>query len=224
VHGWVNPVTYAGLAPGDIVLELGSGGGIEPLIAAAKVGPGGRVIDIGLTEVTFERARANIAASGIGNVEVHYAGIDRLPVDGESVDWVIAGCALNSAADKSRAFAEIARVLKPGGRLCLVEIVAEAGVDIHPSSTPQGSCLAGARSEEEYTSCIRDCGLSDVVVGGRYVYDRDQLVALGSGTPDSTAKFVGRVWSAWFSARKPTTQPDSSRRETTTEEEDRWQL
>ena len=219
VRGWVSPVTYARLMPGDVVLELGSACGIEPLIAAAKVGPDGRVIDVKPTESTFERARSEIAASGLDNVDVRRGTADRLPVAGDSVDWAIADCAVNLAADKRRAFAEIFRVLKPGGRMWVAEIVAEAGSAIHRNELPRDSCLASARSEDEYTACIRLCGLTDISVGGRYVYDRDQLANLGGGAAHITEEFVGQVWSVWLGARKPAGKADERGREPHIEEE-----
>src|SRR5579862_767261 len=115
--GCGNPVAFAGLNEGDVVLDLGSGAGIDLMMARRRVGPSGRVIGVDMTDAMIERARASITREGYENVEVRRGIIEDLPVDPASVDWVISNCVINLSPEKPRVFAEIARVLRPGGRM-----------------------------------------------------------------------------------------------------------
>lgn len=200
---WVNPVSFVELTPGDTVLIIGPGGERETLIAAARVGSIGRVIDVQLTDPAFERTLSTFTASGVDNVEVRRGVAARLPASDRSVDWVIANCVIESVADQPGVFAEIGRVLKPGGRVCVADVFAEPGAGIRLSDVLPGSCLADAGSEGRYITGLRACGLTDITVGGRYVYERDQLGDLGAATARLAEQLAGCVWSAWFSARKP---------------------
>jgi SAM-dependent methyltransferase len=112
-----NPTAMANLRPGEVVVDLGSGGGLDVFLAAQKVGPSGRAIGIDMTPQMIELARRNAERSGASNVEFHLATIDKLPLPDASVDVVISNCVINLAPDKSAVFREIARVLKPGGRV-----------------------------------------------------------------------------------------------------------
>ena len=105
------------MSEGDVVLDLGCGAGIDLLVAAKKVGATGRVIGVDMTDAMIDKARANIAEAGLENVEVRKSIIEKLPVEDNSVDWVISNCVINLSPDKPKVFAEIARVLKPGGRM-----------------------------------------------------------------------------------------------------------
>jgi arsenite methyltransferase len=214
--GCGNPLAFADVAPGDIVLDLGSGAGIDVLLAARKVGPAGRAIGIDMTDEMLAKARENIAAAGAANAEVRKGIIEQLPVDGASVDWVISNCVINLSPEKHRVFAEIARVLKPGGRVRISDIVVECLPDwVRDDESLYSACVAGAISEPEYVGGLREAGLTDVEVTERLVYDRAQLEALiRSEVPRESAhaaeraailagEMVGKVWSARFSARKP---------------------
>lgn len=179
--GCGNPLAFSDVKPGDVVLDLGSGAGMDLLLAAKKVGATGKVIGVDMTDAMIEKARANVLAAGLMNVDVRKGIIEDLPVDSSSVDWVISNCTINLSPEKTRVFAEIARVLKPGGRMLVADIVAE---DLPPvlSANEQlySSCLAGAIPEAVYLEGLRAAGLTHVEVKDRMVYDTPQLHAFMS--------------------------------------------
>ena len=223
--GCGNPLAFSDVREGDVVLDLGSGAGIDILLAGKKVGPGGRVIGIDMTDEMIEKARENIARSRLTQVEVRKGIIEELPVDSSSVDWVISNCVINLSPEKSRVFAEIARVLKPGGRMLVSDIVVDGFPDrLREDRGLYSSCIAGAISEAEYLAGLRRAGLEEVEVRERIVYDAAQLEAFigseledgrpgscGCGDPaagesnaaDIVRSIVGKVWSAKVYARKP---------------------
>jgi arsenite methyltransferase len=161
-----NPTAFASLRPGEVVVDLGCGGGLDVFLAAQKVGPGGKAIGIDMTPQMIELARRNAAKGGITNAEFHLATIDRLPLADNSVDCVISNCVINLAPDKSAVFREIARVLKPGGRLAVSDIAlkkelpAELGKDL----MAYVGCIAGAIGIEEYRRGLREAGFAEVEV------------------------------------------------------------
>jgi arsenite methyltransferase len=177
--GCGNPVALAAIRDGDTVLDLGSGAGIDLLLAAKLAGPGGRVIGVDMTPAMIERARLNAAAAGLSNVEVREGLIENLPIEAESVDLVISNCVINLSPEKRKVFAEIARVLKPGGRFSISDIVAEnlPGWAVELGAL-YSACVTGAIPEAEYLEGLRNAGLVDVAVNDRIVYDREQLAAL----------------------------------------------
>jgi arsenite methyltransferase len=218
--GCGNPVAFSEMKEGDTVLDLGSGAGIDLLLAARKVGPRGRVIGIDMTDDMIERARANVAEAGATNVEVRKGLIEALPVETASVDWVISNCVINLSPEKSKVFAEIARVLKPGGRMVVSDIMVQDLPDwMRQSMALYTSCIAGAISESEYLQGLSKAGLVDAEVTERLVYEADQLAALaesdqigvscccGSGIDAMVSRVAeqvaGRVWSAKVRARRP---------------------
>ena len=176
--GCGNPLAFSAIQPGQVVLDLGSGAGIDLLLAARKVGPTGRVIGVDMTDEMIAKARENIAASGLTNVEVRKGIIEDLPVDTATVDWVISNCVINLSPEKPRVFAEIARVLKPGGTMLVSDIVAR---DLPPELREErrlySSCLGGAIPEEDYLAGLRAAGLTDLEVRDRLVYDAEQIEA-----------------------------------------------
>ncbi|MFC1609636.1 arsenite methyltransferase [Myxococcota bacterium] len=177
--GCGNPVAFAEVRAGEVVLDLGSGAGIDLLLAAQKVGPSGRVIGVDMTDDMIDRARANIEAANLENVEVRKGIIEQLPVEDSSVDWVISNCVINLSPEKDLVFAEIARVLKPGGRMLVSDIVVEDLPDwIRQSAALYAACIAGAISEDEYLAGLRRAGLIDTEVRERFVYDTAQLAGL----------------------------------------------
>src|ERR1019366_7055449 len=174
--GCGNPVALAGLAEGNVVLDLGSGAGIDLFLAAKKVGPTGRVIGVDMTDAMIAKANENIRQGKYTNVEVRKGIIEELPVETTSVDWVISNCVINLSPEKTRVFREIARVLRPGGRMLVSDIVAkDLPPEIRQSSALYSSCIAGAISEDEYLAGLRAVGLVDVEIQARLVYDADQL-------------------------------------------------
>lgn len=227
--GCGNPVAFLEVAEGETVLDLGCGAGIDLLLAARKVGPSGRVIGIDMTPEMIARARENVRSAGVTNAEVRQGIIEELPVEDGSVDWVISNCVINLSPEKRRVFAEIARVLKPGGRMLVSDIVAEDFPDeLRADAQLYAACIAGAVSEAEYLAGLREAGLIDVEVRERLVYDGAQLAAMfglegsgsccgssssccGSSEAASEAsslsplaqRLAGKVWSARVAARKP---------------------
>ena len=221
--GCGNPVALAGIREGDVVLDLGSGAGIDLLLAARKVGPAGRVIGVDMTDEMIAAAHKNIGQSGLSNIEVRKGLIEELPVADASVDWVISNCVINLSPDKSKVFAELARVLRPGGRISVADIVVESLPDwIRQSEMLYDSCVAGAISEAEYVAGLQQTGLESVEVKERLQYDAAFLAELvESELPEAAALCCGgqqvgretlreiagslesKVWSARFYARKP---------------------
>lgn len=220
--GCGNPLAYSGVKEGDVVLDLGSGAGIDILIAAKKVGPKGRVIGIDMTDDMIAKAKENILISGLTNVEVRKGIIEKMPVESSSVDWVISNCVINLSPEKDKVFSEIARVLKPGGQMLVSDIVVTDLPDyIRRNKTLYCSCVAGAISEEEYIQGLKNSGLEMVEVKERLVYDSSQLKGFiaseiktqdesgcgcgcaGSDEIGQIAKILeGKVCSAKFYARK----------------------
>jgi arsenite methyltransferase len=159
-----NPTAYANLKPGETVVDLGSGGGLDVLLAAAKVGPAGKAIGIDMTPEMLALARTNAAKANVTNVEFHQSTIDKLPLPDESVDCVISNCVINLASDKRAVFREIARVLKPGGRLAVSDIALkqELPPEIGNDLMAYVGCIAGAISLEDYRDGLFAAGFSAV--------------------------------------------------------------
>lgn len=161
-----NPTATAHIKPGEVVVDLGSGGGLDVFLAAQKVGPTGKAIGIDMTPEMISRAKTNAAKQGYANVEFHLATIDHLPLPDNSVDCVISNCVINLAPDKQAVFREIHRVLKPGGRLAVSDIAlkkalpAEIGQDL----LAYVGCIAGAISFDEYRQGLKAAGFDAVEV------------------------------------------------------------
>jgi SAM-dependent methyltransferase len=164
--GCGNPIAVADLNPGERVLDLGSGGGIDVLLSAQRVGPTGRAIGLDMTDEMLALARRNAAEAKATNVEFLKGHIEAIPLPAESIDVVISNCVVNLAADKPAVFAEIARVLRPGGRIGITDIVADDALT-PGEREKRGSyagCIAGALSVSEFTDGLRAEGLTDVSV------------------------------------------------------------
>jgi arsenite methyltransferase len=161
-----NPTAFASLKPGETVVDLGSGGGLDVFLAAAKVGPTGKAIGIDMTPEMLALAQKNAAKAGHANVEFHQATIDKLPLPDASVDCVISNCVINLAADKSAVFREIARVLKPGGRLAVSDIALKRPLPPEVGSDLMAyvGCIAGAILIEDYQSGLTSAGFSTVQI------------------------------------------------------------
>ena len=156
-----NPTATANLREGEIVVDLGSGGGLDVLLAARKVGPTGKAIGIDMTQEMIDLARRNAAKSGLANIEYHLATIDKLPLPDASVDCVISNCVINLAPDKPAVFREIARVLKPGGRLAVSDIALKRDLppEIGNDLMAYVGCIAGAILIEDYRRMLGRGGL-----------------------------------------------------------------
>jgi SAM-dependent methyltransferase len=165
-----NPTATANLRPGEVVVDLGCGGGLDVFLAAAKVGPTGRAIGIDMTPEMLERARKNAARGnngrGFTNVAFYQAAIDHLPLPDASADCIISNCVINLAPDKPAVFREIARVLKPGGRLAVSDIALKKPLptEIGQDLMAYVGCIAGAVLIDEYRRQLAEAGFSDVQV------------------------------------------------------------
>lgn len=215
--GCGNPTAFSEIKTGETVLDLGSGAGIDLLLAARKVGQTGKVIGIDMTDAMIAAARENIAAAKLNNVEVRKGLIENLPIENSSVDWVISNCVINLSPEKDKVFHEIYRVLKPGGQMLVSDIVAEwlpQEITDHPAL--YSSCLAGAISEKNYINGLKKAGLNNIKIRDRLIYDSDQLKAfIGSELQDENncncrmeqlqqwvVKLLEKVWSIKVYAQK----------------------
>ena len=161
-----NPTATAHLRPGEVVVDLGSGGGLDVFLAAKMVGPNGRAIGIDMTPAMIERARANAASGGYTNVDFYESTIDSIPLPDASVDCVISNCVLNLAPDKTAVFREIARVLKPGGRLAVSDIALKKELPeaIARSIAAYVGCIAGAIRIDDYRAGLLAAGFEHVEI------------------------------------------------------------
>ena len=161
-----NPTATANLRPGEVVVDLGSGGGLDVFLAAKKVGPTGKAIGIDMTPEMVERARANAAKHGVTNAEFHLATIDKLPLSDASVDCVISNCVINLAPDKDAVLREVYRVLKPGGRVAVSDIALkkELPLEVETDLLAYIGCVAGAIPITEYVAGLQAAGFAAVQV------------------------------------------------------------
>jgi arsenite methyltransferase len=161
-----NPTAFASLRPGETVVDLGCGGGLDVLLAAGKVGPAGKAIGIDMTPEMLDRARGNAAKQGLANVEFHLSTIDRLPLEDSSADCIISNCVINLAPDKREVFREMFRVLKPGGRVAVSDIALKRQLPeaVSKDILAYVGCIAGAILIEEYESGLRDAGFEAVQI------------------------------------------------------------
>jgi SAM-dependent methyltransferase len=180
--GCGNPVALASLRTGETVLDLGSGAGFDCFLAAKRVGPGGRVIGVDMTPEMVARARENAESGGYQNVEFRLGEIEHLPVERDSVDVIISNCVINLVPDKGKAFAEAFRVLRPGGRLMVSDIVlvGELPYRVRQSVEAYIGCLSGAVKKEEYLAAIRAAGFTEVGVLGEETFPLDCLASDGT--------------------------------------------
>jgi SAM-dependent methyltransferase len=164
--GCGNPTAIAAITPGSVVLDLGSGAGMDCFLAAARTGPGGKVIGVDMTPEMIEKANANLNHTDFRNIEFRLGEIESLPVDSATVDVVISNCVLNLVPDKLKAFEEIFRVLKPGGRMAVSDIVKLRALPQAIENDPDAlsACISGALLRDEYLSAISRAGLQSVTV------------------------------------------------------------
>ncbi|WP_329051624.1 methyltransferase domain-containing protein [Amycolatopsis sp. NBC_01488] len=162
--GCGNPLAVADLRPGETVLDLGSGGGLDVLLSARRVGSAGRAIGLDMTDEMLTLARRHAEQAGVTNAEFVKGTIERIPLPDASVDVVISNCVIVLSADKQAVFAEIARVLRPGGRLGVTDILADDSLTEAERKTRAAECLGGALTADDYRSLLRDAGFVDVEV------------------------------------------------------------
>ena len=160
------PTAVADLHDGETVLDLGSGAGADVLISARRVGQSGRAIGLDMTDEMLELARANAAASGVGNIEFVKGYIENIPLPDGSIDVVISNCVINLSADKRKVLAEVARVLKPGGRFAVSDVIADRDMDEATRADMQEwtGCIAGALTQDEFEDALAAAGMTDIEV------------------------------------------------------------
>jgi ubiquinone/menaquinone biosynthesis C-methylase UbiE len=173
--GCGNPVALASLEEGETVLDLGSGGGIDVFLAAKKVGPNGKVIGVDMTKEMVDKATATAEKYDYENVEFRLGEIENLPVESDSLDAVISNCVINLSPDKEKVFKEAHRVLKPGGRIMISDLVTEGELpeEIKKSFDAWAGCVAGALEKGQYLDIIRQVGFKDVRIVSESAYDID---------------------------------------------------
>ncbi len=164
--GCGNPTAVAELHEGETVLDLGSGGGIDVLLSAKRVGPTGKAHGLDMTDEMLALARENARKAGVKNVEFHRGYIEEIPLPDSSVDVVISNCVLNLSADKPRVLREVARVLRPGGRFAISDVIADEDMDDATRADMQAytGCIAGALTHREFSQALSDAGLADVEI------------------------------------------------------------
>jgi arsenite methyltransferase len=188
--GCGNPTAVADLHPGERVLDLGSGGGIDVLLSAKRVGPTGRAFGVDMTDEMLALAQRNAAEAGATNVEFLKGHIEALPLPAESIDVVISNCVVNLAADKPAVFAEIARVLRPGGRIGITDIVAEDSLS--PEQRAQrgsyAGCIAGALSVSEFRDGLQAVGLTGVSIAPSHTVTDGMISAIIKASKPADAR------------------------------------
>jgi arsenite methyltransferase len=207
--GCGNPTALARLEPGEVVLDLGSGGGIDVLLSAKHVGPTGKAYGLDMTDEMLELARENQARAGIENAEFVKGQIENIPLPDGSVDVIVSNCVINLSADKDRVLREAFRVLKPGGRFAVSDVVVSGEIPaaIRQSVLLWVGCVAGALSEEEYRQKLAAAGFVNVTVEPTRTYraedSREFLESAGIDVAAIAPEVDGKIRSAFVRAVKP---------------------
>ena len=202
-------IAAAELRPGETVLDLGSGGGIDVLLSARRVGPTGKAYGLDMTDEMLALARKNQSEAGVTNVEFLKGEIEAIPLPDASVDVIISNCVINLSGDKDRVIAEAFRVLKPGGRFAVSDVVVRGAVPdaIRKSVELWVGCVAGAMEESEYVAKLERAGFTAVGVEPTRVYDigeaREFLSAQGIDADDAARQVQGQFMSAFIRATRP---------------------
>jgi SAM-dependent methyltransferase len=210
-YGCGDPITLASLQPGQTVLDLGSGAGIDCFFAAKKVGETGHVIGVDMTPEMLERARSSAKRLNLSNVEFHQGYIEELPVDSNTVDVIISNCVINLSPDKSKVFAETFRVLKPGGKLAVSDIVTDGPLPdaVRKSLSAWAGCVAGAVDAKEYVGMMAAVGFTNVSINPVFFAREDVDSALDEMKDSIELQAISRddvyksVYSAKITAYKP---------------------
>jgi arsenite methyltransferase len=207
--GCGNPTALAELHEGDTVLDLGSGGGIDVLLSARRVGPTGKVYGLDMTDDMLALARANQVKAGVTNVEFLKGELESIPLPDASIDVIISNCVVNLSSDKDRALAEAFRVLKPGGRFAVSDVVVrgEVPADVRKNVELWIGCLAGALEEKEFEAKLKKAGFTGVEIVPTRLYTiedaRDFLSAAGIDADAMAPQVDGKFMSAFVRATKP---------------------
>ncbi len=207
--GCGNPTALAELRPGEVVLDLGSGGGIDVLLSARRVGPSGKAYGLDMTDEMLELARANQRTAGVENVEFLKGEIENVPLPDNSVDVIISNCVINLSADKDSVLREALRVLKPGGRLAVSDVVmrGEVPAEIRKNVELWIGCIAGALHESEYRAKLAAAGFIDIDIEPTRIYRvedaREFLTGAGLDVDAIAPQVDGRFMSAFVRATKP---------------------
>lgn len=207
--GCGNPTALAELKAGETVLDLGSGGGIDVLLSARRVGPSGKAFGLDMTDEMLALARENQRKAGVENVEFLKGEIERIPLPDNSVDVVISNCVINLSGDKDRVLREAFRVLKPGGRFAVSDVVTrgEAPAEVRQNMLLWVGCIAGALRDSDYMAKLAEAGFEGMDVEPTRVYDIEDARAFLSGrgvdVDAMAAQVEGKFMSAFIRARKP---------------------
>lgn len=207
--GCGNPSLLANLQAGETVLDLGSGGGIDVLLSARRVGPSGKAFGLDMTDEMLALAEENKRKSGLGNVEFLKGEIENIPLPDNSVDVIVSNCVINLSGDKDRVLQEGFRVLKPGGRLAISDVVVrgEVPAEIRRSVELWVGCVAGALTENEYREKLQVAGFESISIEATRVYNvddaREFLGAAGLNPESIAAEVEGKFISAFVRAKKP---------------------
>jgi SAM-dependent methyltransferase len=207
--GCGNPTALAGLKPGETVLDLGSGGGIDVLLSAKRVSPGGKAYGLDMTDEMLALARENQRKAGVGNAEFLKGEIENIPLPDNSVDVVISNCVINLSADKGRVIREAFRVLKPGGRFAVSDVVVrgEVPAEVRRSVELWVGCIAGALEEQDYRRLLTEAGFVETGIEPTRIYDiedaRGYLASTGIDVDAVAPQVAGKFLSAFVRAKKP---------------------
>jgi SAM-dependent methyltransferase len=211
--GCGNPTALAELEPGDVVLDLGSGGGIDVLLSARRVGPTGRAYGLDMTDDMLELARRNAAEAGVTNVEFLKGEIERIPLPDASVDVIISNCVINLSGDKRRVLAEAFRVLRPGGRFAVSDVVVKGDVPpaVRRSMELWVGCVAGALEEREFLALLTEAGFQAPSIEPTRVYRSEDarafLADAGLDVDANIEAIDGKFMAAFVRATKPCCGP-----------------
>jgi arsenite methyltransferase len=207
--GCGNPTLLAQLKPGEVVLDLGSGGGIDVLLSARRVGPAGKAYGLDMTDEMLALANDNKRKAGVENVELLKGEIEQIPLPDNSVDVIISNCVINLSVDKGRVLGEAFRVLKPGGRLAVSDVVTRGEIlpEIRQSVLLCAGCVAGALDEDEYRGKLAAAGFEQVDVEPTRIYRaeeaREFLTGKGIDVDAIATQVDGKFMSAFVRAVKP---------------------
>lgn len=214
--GCGNPTALADLHPGEVVLDLGSGGGIDVLLSAKRVGPTGKAYGLDMTDEMLALAQQNKEKAGATNVEFLKGHIEAIPLPSNSVDVIISNCVINLSGDKRNVLSEAFRVLKPGGRFAVSDIVTrgEIPAEVRRSMELWSGCVAGALDEREFVALLKEVGFENPSIEPTRVYNSEDAAALldGTGLDPAMAKQVeGKFMSGFVRATKPTPKAESAK-------------